>query len=344
MGGGDCDLGTDASGRVYLADSWLGGVSVSSSSDRGATWRGAPLSVAYSPLDRPWVLGGDKDEVFVTAAQPSTLKDGALGLNAPANGGIFVARSTDGGQTFRTVQAVGNEGRLTLNSNIAGDTQHLYLMYGKKVSDGKLAVMVAVSSDRGTTWEQRVVAEQNYLPGACSSPLNIFPVVAADGSGGVYLAWALENADSRRVDLFMASSRDGGATWSKPVLVADRPGTRYFPWIAADGPGRVGLVWYETNATLLWKPGDGLSCTTSTPPDAAWFLRYAFSGNALDEAPAFAETLVQSGPTHLGTLGQPYAEVLQVRFTPDGRAATAYVADVPEGKARPMFAIQASPS
>ena len=44
--------------------------------------------------------------------------------------------------------------------------------------------------------------------------------------------------------------------------------------------------------------------------------------------------------SHKGDLDRPYAEVLQVRFTPDGRAATAYVADVKEGTARPMFAIQ----
>jgi hypothetical protein len=344
VGGGDCDVSIDQGGRLYLSDLWGGGVSVSSSSDRGASWRGVPVSVAGAPFDRPWVLGGEKDEVFVTAAQP-LLSLESRGLNSPPAGGIWVARSTDGGLTFpQSALAASNQDRLGLNGNLARDKDHVYLFYTKKTGEGRLAIIVTVSSDHGATWTPHVAAEQAFFPGQCFSPLNVFPVVAADGVGGVYLAWTLQNPQTQRIDLFMAASPDSGQTWNKPVLVTDRAGTRDLPWIATDGSGRVGLVWYETNATLLYKSQDLLVCDRNTPSDAPWRLHYAFSGDALNATPAFTEALVQPDPVHVGPLGQPYAEVVQVRFTPDGRAATAYVADVPEGKARPMFAIQTAPS
>lgn len=344
VGGGDCDVGMDAAGRVYLADLWAGGVSLSSTTDRGATWRGVPVSTAIAPQDRPWVLGGAKDEVFLTAAQLQATGTEQRGINMPPVGGIWVARSTDGGLTFpQRTMAAGNENRLGLASNLARDDKNLYVLYTKKIAEGKLALMLAVSGDQGATWEQRTVAQQSFFPGQCFGPLDVFPVVATDGIGGVYLAWALQNPETQRDDLFTVASPDHGRTWTKPVLVTDRSGTRSYPWIAAEGPGHIGLVWYETNVTLLLKSaGDG-TCTTNTPPDAGWYLHYAFSDDAHNSTPHFTETLVQPQPVHNGTLDQPYAEVLQVHFTLDGRAATAYVADVPDGTARPMFAIQTGP-
>jgi hypothetical protein len=228
------------------------------------------------------------------------------------------------------------------NSNLARDAHNLYLVYSKKVGDGRLAMMSATSSDQGATWSQHVIAEQRFFPGQCFSPLSIFPAVAGDGAGGVYAAWVLINPETNRQDLFMAASKNGGSTWNKPVLVTDRGGTRLYPWIASDGPGRAGLAWFETNATTILKQ-NGMSCGRDTPANAAWYLHYAHLDDALADKPTFTDVLVQSEPVHKGSLGRPYAEVLQVRYTSDGHAVTAYVADVPQGKARPMFAIQTSP-
>src|SRR5438552_18963453 len=95
----------------------------------------------------------------------------------------------------------------------------------------------------------------------------------------------------------MAASRDGGNTWSKPVLVVDRAGTRALPWIAAPAPGEVGLVWYETNATLLDKSEQmTLYCRDNAPADTAWYLHYASTKNPFDAAPSFTDELVQAQP------------------------------------------------
>lgn len=342
VGGGDCDVATDEAGRAYLVDLWLGGVSVASSADHGESWRGVPVSTLAAPMDRPWVLGGAKDEVFVTAAQAQPNGVNERGANMPPAGGIWVARSTDGGLTFpQRVLAVGNENRLSLNSNLARDGGRLYLAYAKEVTEGRLAMVAATSSDRGATWMHYTIVEQDFVPEQCFSPIFIFPSVAADGRGGVYVAWALLNPETERIDLFLAASPDRGETWNEPVPVTPREGTRAFPWVAAHSSGRVGLAWYETNATVFPEPRGLADCTDETPPEAAWHVRYASSSDALSPEPVFAEVLVQAEPVHLGELGRPFAELLQVRYTPEGLAAIAYVADVAEGAARPMFALQA---
>lgn len=340
VGGGDCDVAVDSGGRVYFVDGWVGSLSVSSSDDRGRTWRGVPLTLPYAPLDRPWAVGGAPDEVFISAAEIQYSDvDGGLGM--PPVGGIWVARSTDGGLTFpQQVLAVSNGGRIGLNGNIAAGAGSLYVVYSEKVGEGKLAMMVAVSSDHGMTWEQREVARQDFYPGQCLSPLDVFPVVAADESGGVYLAWVLINPQTQRQDLFFASSSDSGKSWSSPSMLTDRAGTREFPWLVVGSPSRVGVVWYETNVTRVYHQTDALDCGSNFPPDAEWFLHYAFSSSARDASPAFVESIVQPDPVSVGDLPYGAGEFPQVEFDPAGHAAIAYVANLREGKSLPVFALQ----
>ena len=338
VGGGDCDMTVDTGGRVYLADLWAGSISISSSTDGGRSWRGVPASILTGFTDRPWIVGGDKDEVFVSGSTFNAISD--AGFSIPI-GGMYVARSTDGGFTFpQTVLAVPNTDRIGVNGNIAWNGERLYLPYTKKTGEGKLALMVAVSADRGATWEQRVIAEQSFFPGQCVAPTNLFPVAATDTAGGVYVSWVLTNPDTERSDLFMVASPDEGDTWNAPIMLTDRAGSRAFPWIAVKAPGSVGVTWYETSVGVLRQSRGPASCGETTPEDAEWFLHYASSTDALTAVPTFAETIVQPQPIHLGELDRPYGEVLQMRFAPDGRAVIAYIADVNEGRARPMLAVQ----
>lgn len=346
LGGGDCGLAPDNEGSIYLVEFWPGSASVAVSRDRGATWSGTPLSI-LGPMDRPWIATGSPGEVFVAAAQGQGTGLESRGLSMPPAGGIWVARSGDGGLTFpQQVMAVSNEDRLGHNSNIVLGAGNLYLTYAKKVAEGRLAMMVAVSGDRGATWEHHEAALQDFYPGQCFSPLDIFPVVAADDAGGVYLAWVLKNPETQRQDLFIVASADSGKTWNPPVMLADREGTRGLPWITVGSPGHVGVVWYETNVTTLHKFTDDLTgslkvtCSNNTPKDAEWFIHYAFSSNALDPSPGFLKALVQTEAVGRGELNA--GEFPMVAFHPAGRAAVTYVADVPEGDARPVFALQES--
>ena len=352
VGGGDCHMSADRGGTVYLADLWAGSVSVAWSKDNGATWDGMPLSVRSGTADRPWVLGGEPGEVFVTTTDIhgsllELITESNLGVHdAPAAGGIWVARSTDGGRTFpQQVLAVGNADRFPPTSNLVEARGNLYLYYVTTTGD-QARHMVAVSKDRGMTWTQKAAAEMPYDRNVCSTyPLAVFPVAAADDSGGVYLAAAYENPTTKRWDLVFLSSPDEGEHWNAPMLIADREGTRSFPWLAAAGNGRVGLAWYESNQTIYSDNATNVSeratCGShgnETPSE--WFIHYAESRNAASSNPVFTDVLVQPDPvTRANDLGRPFAELLGLDFDAQGRAAVVYVSDTPEVPGQALFAL-----
>lgn len=357
LGGGDCHLGVDEGGTTYLVDLWVGGVSVASTSDGGQTWSGMPVSLRSGTSDRPWVLGGEAGEVFVTGTDVhGTLAEITaqtfLGLrDAPASGGIWVARSTDGGKTFgQQVLVASNADRFASGGNLARGNGNLYLYYVMAGSDDLARHMVAVSRDHGATWTHKVAAEQAYDRTLCGTyPLAVFPVIAADDTGGVYLSVAYANPETSRWDLMFISSPDGGETWNAPRILADRPGTRLFPWISAASDGRVGVAWYESNQTVFPDKtpsvGDRATCgSTGDDEPSDWFIRYAEIHAAWSPDPNIRETLVQPAPVTQATmLGRPFAELLHVDFDPMGRAAVVYVRDTETAQGQATFALQATP-
>lgn len=345
LGGGDCDLAVDPDGTIYLVDLWLGSVSVSSSRDRGETWMGVPVSHAAAPVDRPWAAAGNSGELFILAAQATAYSDYA---DAPNPSGLWVIRSTDGGLTFpQQVKAVSNDQRIGFYGNIVFAGGSLYFPYFSPLDSEARALMVAASHDRGMTWSSHEVARQKVAQNGCFATL-WFPSLAADETRGVYVAWALDNPLTGRVDLFFASSSDGGETWNDPQMLADRPGARVIPGIAVEEKGHVGIVWYETNTVTriedTTSPSDlpvTAFCDWVDAEEAEWHVHYAFSARGDKPNPEFLETIVSPIPVHKGPLARPFAEVLQVDFDPQGRAATVYVADVPGvGEGRPVFALQ----
>lgn len=349
VGGGDCDIGTDASGRAYLVDLWAGSASIATSTDGGSTWTGVPVSQLAPTMDRPWLAGGSSNEVLIEGAQLAARGCEQHGFNCPPPGGIWVSRSTDGGRTFlQQMKVVDNANRLELNGNIArGGDGALYVIYTEKVGEGKLALTVASSADDGLTWTPHEVARQDFPPGSCY-PLNVFPVVGADASGGVNAAWVLDNSHTGRYDLFLASSRDHGQHWSAPLVVTDRPGARAYPWLAVRADGLLALAWYETNVTTRQVYGtDPLgqahaTCEWEGADQAAWYVRTAFSSNASAPNPHIVEQTAQTTPVHVGSLDRPYAERMGLAFGSDGRAGVVYVADL-AAKPRVVFAIQDVP-
>lgn len=348
VGGGDCDVAVDSKGTVYLADLSVAGISVASSSDRGATWQGVPVTLLGSGFDRPWLVAGGPREVTLAATMISPANVQGLDQYKEylgSTGGILVGRSTDGGITFpaQSKAVSGNESSPP-NGNLAAGAGELYVAYPRIMSGGRVAIMVATSGDKGMNWKQHQVAVQSSFENTCLSPLMVFPIVAADESGGVYLAWVLKNRETSRQDLFFASSTDRGETWSPPTLITPRPGTRLFPWIAAGSSGRAGIVWYESPATSMYNFTDdqlgslGATCTLTIPENATWWLHYAYADNALSPSPHFVDVLVQPQPVSDANLS--VGEFPQVKFDAKGNAGITYIAQSESGERAPVFALQ----
>ena len=123
------------------------------------------------------------------------------------------------------------------------------------------------STDHGKTWKSTVVD-----PGNDRSYRT--PVLVADPqSTTLYVTWfgsaTPENAalkDKDRAEIFLRSSNDGGATWSKRRTVNDDAGkgsNHLYPGMSLAPNGRLDVAWYDTRLSAI-TPGDPESDTAST--------------------------------------------------------------------------------
>jgi hypothetical protein len=99
------------------------------------------------------------------------------------------------------------------------------------------------TSDGGETLERRA----DFGPiRSCLGAMPAIDVNQADGT--VYIVWGAMQHDGCELDV--ASSRDGGLTWSPPRgIVADGR----VPSIAVNKRGMVGLLWLEPGESQCWK-------------------------------------------------------------------------------------------
>jgi hypothetical protein len=171
---------------------------------------------------------------------------------------IMFSRSRDGGRTFSTPHEISDETGDAKDSDgtvegvvpVAGPTGEVYLTWA-----GPKGLVFDKSTDGGWTFGRDVVITSLVggwdLPVAGLERHNGMPVTAVDLSGGphkgsVYVNWIDErNGDP---DVFVAASRDGGATWSAPVRVNDdaKGGVQMFTWLAVDPvDGSLNVVFHD---------------------------------------------------------------------------------------------------
>ncbi len=143
----------------------------------------------------------------------------------------------------------------------------------------------------------------------------------ASPDGVVYVVYSNDH------DVFLVHSTDKGVTWSTPVRVSNIPGgTNIFPWMeVGEGSSQnsVGIVFYGT--------------TSATNDDSAnWKTYYAFSSNATDAQPTFAQVAASDHFIHgsnisegglTGTANRNLLDYLQVSFDPAGAAVIGYTDD-----------------
>lgn len=241
------------------------------SDDGGRTWhrdnRGRPLEAGPDPsvdsstyLDKPWITANQ------TAGSPSVNHlYGAWVLFTDSGAEIHTAVSRNRGrtwtheQTVPTPQALGPKNPWPMVSVGPDGVVHLsYVSYGTPSGDGSsvpATLWVARSTDDGRTWSgfsqvaaTRAVASST-LPGTeLHRSVVQYLAVSPDRPGHLYVAW--NRLRRGQVDVMLASSRDGGTTWSRPVRVNDDTGTAHqFSATVAAGPrGAVAVGFYDMRA------------------------------------------------------------------------------------------------
>lgn len=216
------------------------------STDGGRTWS-APR--ALSRRDRTFLVG------FSTIAVGPAGEVYVAWFDAHSPGAAFVvAKSTDGGETFSRPVVALRSPRITesllngtfdagLQASLAVDTSggphhgtvYMAVHLAPEESDrGVLDVYLLRSTDGGTTWSPPVRVNDDQTPTDQWQPS---VVVASDGTVGV--AWYDRRNDpvnNALIDVYLATSRDGGQTFSTnrrvttgnwlvvPTPLAFRPG------------------------------------------------------------------------------------------------------------------------
>ncbi|MGH9367834.1 MAG: sialidase family protein [Thermoanaerobaculia bacterium] len=227
------------------------------SPDGGRTWPFPPVSLGGGHDHETLVLdrtdGEPAGSLYVLSVQSTTEKTTGKRRDA-----VFVARSDDGGRSFREPTRV-------VPSNLSFNT-----MTGAVLSDGTLAVSFSDYERRGPSGPVWLASGRSWLlisadGGATfSAPLWIsgacgrsFPSLVADesrGPGRDRLYWVCNgradgltpNPDYERI--LVQFSADRGESWSEPLSINVGSGRRPYVRTAAmavDRDGIVGVSWYD---------------------------------------------------------------------------------------------------
>ena len=176
--------------------------------------------------------------------------------------GVFYARSFDGGTTWRDEQRIDQSlGFANIAPSIAADVTggaydgNIYVVWQRGES-ANVQTKFIESLDGGTTWANMIALD------AAPSGTGMYPKVAVDGYGAVYVAYMTGSVG--RYTISEASSANGGINWAFSEFLPPSASFQGYPSIAASG-GLVCVAWEESNALM-----DGLWISVSTDKGFTW--------------------------------------------------------------------------
>lgn len=207
--------------------------SMTSSSDRGATWGPTVDGVcAGFGIDRQWVAVDGNDRPWVALHERC------------CSGQHTAYTSSDGGATFALASATTVVGGFPGNlfADRAGGFIFETTNCGAAAARGPCA-LVGTTDPVSPAWIPSLVTTYAQWPGGLAHVTG-----AVDDAGNVYVAFA-DKRDAGRSGIYVARSGDHGLTWSAPFRVSESTKLATMPWVAAGADGNVAMVWYETSAS-----------------------------------------------------------------------------------------------
>jgi hypothetical protein len=203
------------------------------------------------------------------------VKGNTVALAFGAGKTIYFSSSADAGKTFSTPVRISEAaivpltrhrgpriefaGKMLVVTAVVGNTAAGGAHAHGLPSDGDLVAWR--SADGGKTWSKGVVV--NDFPAAPTEGLHS---LAADAKGDLFAVW-LDKRSGHGTKLYGAHSVDGGATWSKNVMIYDSPeGTICeccHPSAAIDAAGKISVMWRNwlegSRDMYLSQSNDGLT-------------------------------------------------------------------------------------
>lgn len=155
---------------------------------------------------------------------------------------IYFAKSTDGGKAFsRNIRVNDDIGRAgQLYPSLAVDARGTLYLAWHDFRKGNQDIYFSRSTDGGQTFGRNI--RVNDDPGT-DGQFN--PSLAVDAEGTVYVAW--HDLREGQADIYIAASRDGGATFDPNRRLNDDRGETYqfHPSLGAGRKGTVAVAWED---------------------------------------------------------------------------------------------------
>ncbi|MEA3165525.1 MAG: hypothetical protein QOJ26_382, partial [Thermoplasmata archaeon] len=293
--------------RVWSAPLFTPCGDIQWSDDGGATWsssaKAALLPGCGAGLDHPSLVSGPAPPEVHASYQ------GRIAYytynSVGSQGGGWVARSLDGGETWVDAQRIfdGTCQRGYMGAPAVAPDGTVYI--AKPWCDG---LLVATSTDGGKAWTPRWINATGIsgtpgdlggglVPGRRPDTYWTNPGVAVDPSGNAAVAWG---GDDGRIHL--SGSTDRGLTWSAPVAVSP-PGITgtAFSAVTSLGEGRFAVAYLGTRHAA-WAGHEA----HAAPSDARWHLFVSFSNETLSPDPLFltVQATPPEDPVQVGQIWQ----------------------------------------
>ena len=275
-GGGDSDLAIDpVNGALYMTDLWLVNSTVSTSTDKGASWLANPLQ-GLPVQDRQWVATTGNGIVYHAVHQIP------LGLVVSKGNGLIYPIHTIAATPLDQTGCICPPGNLIAQagSGLLGSGDDVGLVYSTSTG----GVKFARSTNGGLTF-----TNVDIQPRSSADTGTAFPVVANAGGNHLVATWL--NVLNGTSSIGYSDSHDWGATWSAPKTLVSG-GASVYPWIAAKG-SKVSISLYHANTSP--------DATADTAPAGTqWFESYLES---TDGGTTFSgPTVVDPTPAKVGPI------------------------------------------
>jgi hypothetical protein len=273
LGYSDPSLGVDSQGNFYFANiqfvpaqrNTLSFLGVAKSTDDGRTFAEPVLIGGTGPADVHF-----QDKELIAVDNTGGPFDGNVYMAwtefTPDGPQILFVRSTDGGKTFSAPIVLSDEPSVQGATPAVGPNGEVYVIW--LTLDSGRSLRLRRSDDGGVTFGPTVTAAQltrtadPQATNACRRQalrggirtLEL-PSVAVDRSstsffrGAIYIAYQSDpdGPGPDMSDVFLASSFDGGKTFSDPVRVNDdaTQADQFMPAVAVAADGTVGVFFYN---------------------------------------------------------------------------------------------------
>ncbi|HYL66811.1 MAG TPA: hypothetical protein VEU72_06620 [Nitrosopumilaceae archaeon] len=176
--------------------------------------------------------------------------------NGLGNFEVFVAKSTDNGNTFAIPVNISNNAAPSGAPKIAASGNNVYVVWMDKTPEN-YDIFVAKSNDAGSTFGTPVNVSNTAKDSG-------YPQITMSGNN-VYVVWT-ETILNKNYDVFFAKSNDGGSTFGTPINISNNMGPS--GWALVDASNNIYVVWEDSTTgnydILIAKSNDGGS-TFGTP-------------------------------------------------------------------------------